>query len=707
VSPVHGALPPRLARTALELFLPRGIRGEAILGDLDEEFQGICRDRTRAEAGAWYRRQALRVIVGYRLLGLLDPSRRGVGGAESGGALQSGYATVLDDARFALRRFAKAPAFTAVAVITIAIGIGANTAVFSVVDAVMLRPLPYPNADRIVQVWQTNPDYRAERSLPYDDFSFNALDYVEYERETRVFDEMGFALRYADEGFGTLDLGDGPPESVGAWGVSSSFFDVLGMPPVLGRAFTAEETAPQGEMRWTPVVILSHDLWMRRFEGDPGVVGREIRFESAPATVVGVLPEGFQFPVLSFMGAVAAPDVDIFVPLYYQALYQPQQPGRFRQFLVTARLREGVSVEEADSDLARVAASLAVAHPETHTGWRPIAKPLREIAGRGFETQLLALMAAVGFVLLIACANVANLLLAQGATRRSEMAVRSAIGGGRRHLVQLLLTESILLASTGGALGVALGQWGTRTLVRLVPADMPGGGDAGLNASVLLFAVGLTLLTGVVFGLLPALRGSMLNLVSDLRGGRGEAGARGEWRLSRVLLAAQVAITVILLVGGGVLGKSFLGLNSQPLGYDPENVLVASLVQGAHHPLRVINPADSAQRQALWQRKYDLLERLSAIPGVVSVAEGHPPLKPRGGYFPVQFTEEGEDRAERDLTELLRHDGHSHRAWRRAPAQGRRERLEALLVGHGLQRSDPPVLQGTGERNVRRTGLAG
>jgi len=633
VSRPEPAAPPALPRRLLALLLPRGIRGEAILGDLEEEFRARAAARSDREARGWYRRQALRVMIGYRLRRLFSaPPPRRYSTLRDPRASSSW--SLLEDVRYGARRLAKTPVFSGIAIGTIAVAVGANTAIFSVLDAVILRPLPYPGADRLVQIWETNPTRVGELGLPYSDLGVNALNYEFYAETARSFDGLAWKTTY-DNGFATVAPEDGgAPESVGAMGVSANFFQLLGAQPVLGRSFLPEERAPVGTMRWTDVAVLSHDLWAGRFGADPDILGKTIRVEAGPTTVVGVLPEGFVFPSLSLRGEVQSLDVDIYFPMYYPAYAQSRAS---HQVSVIGRLRTGVSVEAAQDEMTVLAARLEEEYPETLAGWTAVVTPLRSLLVRDFGAGLTTLMAMVGFVLLIACANVANLLLARGSTRAGEIAVRAAIGGGRRRLAQLLLAEGLVLAALGAGLGALLAMVGTDALVALVPEGVPRASNAGLDARVLTFTAALAAAVTLLVGLAPALRFSTPDLGDTLRRRSGRR-ATGTFGLSRGLVTAQVALTVVLLVGGGLLGKSFVALRNVDRGIDPHGVLRVQLAPGAHHGLRVIQLSDLPGRRARWEDVQRKLRAIQGVPGVTAAAIGEIPIN-EVGYFPMQFTE--------------------------------------------------------------------
>ncbi len=567
-----------------------------------------------------------------------DPS---MGPAGLGSAASHRLSGIFDDVRYAIRRLRKAPLMTAVVVVVAGIGIGATTATFSVLDAVLLRPLPYPDAGQLVQITQkTSPDrLAAGRSLRID-APVNAQDFLVYQAGTSSFSSMAWTGPYEFNRAATVGGGDGPPQTVEAMSVSPSFFTTLGAILPLGRTFLPEEISedqqPGAPMpRWTGVVIISNRLWSGRFGSDPDIIGKSIVFEGGPSTVVGVTAPGFKFPPLSSRGVVIEKDVDVFLPLFYPAFTQPRG---FLQFQVIARMKPGVEVEDAQADVSRIFARMAIEYPESHSGLVPVVTPLHDLLVRDYGLAFFSLMGMVGLVLLVACANIASLVLAQGTRRRAELALRAAIGGGRARLFRLLMAESLILASLGGVLGLLLAHWGTTALIALVPAELTRAADAGLDGRVLTFALVLSLATGILFGLIPALRSSDVDLAHDLKGGSHPGTAAGWSPLGRSLITGQVALTLVLLIGGGLLGKSFLRLRTTDLGYDRENVLTVTIQRGYQDVFSIAQVGwwDPAMRQTRWSASIEIMERIRALPGVRSVASGDIQID-GSGYLPMQF----------------------------------------------------------------------
>ncbi|HEY9432951.1 MAG TPA: ABC transporter permease [Blastocatellia bacterium] len=495
--------------------------------------------------------------------------------------------TFWQDLRYGARMLLKNPSFTLIAVLTLALGIGANTAIFSVVNGVLLKPLPYREPERLIRVF--------ERSRTQPKFPMSGGNFQDYRDQNSTL--SGLALYTRQD----LELSqDDKPERLAALRVSAGFFELLGAQPLLGREFRREDELPDNNQ----VVILSHGLWQRRFNGDPNVVGRVVTLSGQPFTVVGVAPQGLQHVGGDYRSMPHGESVDAWWPVALRP-----QAGRGAHFLnAVGSLKPGVSVAQAEADFNVIAERLAQQFPNSNQGWRIAIQPLREeIAGRA-RTTLLALFGAVFFVLLIACVNVANLLLARATAREREIAVRSAVGAGRRRIVRQLLTESLLLAVVGGAAGILLAQWAIDTLRALGPEQLPRLQAVNIDGGILLFTLGVTLLTGVLFGLAPALQAGQFNLNAFLKeGGRGGGGQRR--RLRDALVITEVALALALLAGAGLLIRSFWKLQQTDPGFNPERVLTASLsLPGARY--------GDAPKVAAFQQL--LLERLAALPGAQS-----------------------------------------------------------------------------------------
>ena len=456
------------------------------------------------------------------------------------------------DLRFAVRALLGRPMFTLVAVLTLALGLGANTAMFSVIRAVLLRPLSYPAPDRLVKIVGFDHKLAIEDNL-------SPADFLDFARETRTLQRTG---AHGWVGFFTVADSTGAPDRIGGVSVTEGFFPTLGARFALGRAFTREEDAPGGPR----AIVLSHGFWQRRFGGDPGVIGRSLLVNARPATVVGVLSDTFRHVEPS-----PEREADAFMP--YQ--FDPAAASRGAHFIrAVGRLTDGVSAEQAGAELSTIAARLETAYPVDNTDQGVSVAPLHQALVASARPALLLLAAAVGFVLLVACANLANLLLAQGASRRVELAIRAAMGAGRRRLIGQLLTESLLLAGLGAAAGVALAVASMRALTLLGAAGVPRAEDIGVDAGVLAFAVAAALLTGLAAGLLPAWQVSGGDLHASVREGtRGQARAALQRPLREMLIAAQVALALVLLAGAGLMLRSLSQLLDVETGFAADRVL--------------------------------------------------------------------------------------------------------------------------------------
>ena len=496
--------------------------------------------------------------------------------------------TLLQDLRYAFRTLARGPGFTAVTVLTLAIGIGANTAVFSVVYNLLFNPLPWAQPGRLVAVWEVGP-------LGNDHTELSPADFHDFRTAARSFDHL------VTHSWWSATLTGGPqPERVQGFLVSPDYFDALGVRPLHGRAFALGEDEPGRN----GVVVLSYGLWQRRFGGDLGILGRAITVDGTTRTVIGVLPPGVTYP---------APG-DIWAPLTADSAIWRNRLGHW--LLVTGRLAPGVSVARAQAELATISGRLRADYPATNTGWGVNVRPLERDVARQVEPLLLILLAGVAFVLLIACVNVANLLLARGTGRRRELAMRATLGAGRIRLMRQLLTESVALALTGGAAGILLAVWGVGLLRGLVPVEqqrfLAGFDRIGMNAPALLFTLATALVTALIFGLLPALRGAAADLHAALQEGERSGGAPTRHRLRRVLVTAEVALALVLLVGAGLMFRSVRHLLDTPPGFDPDSVALS----GVALPPRYATPE---RMVAFYQ---DLVGRLAALPGVSRGAAG-------------------------------------------------------------------------------------
>ncbi len=515
------------------------------------------------------------------------------------------FATSAQDIRYGTRMLRKNPGFTAVAVCTLALGIGANTAIFSVVNAVLLNRLPYADASHLVVLWEQRPELGWYRNV------VSAANFVDWRKQNHVFARMA-AISEA-----RFDLsGTGQPLEVHGERVSADFFPLLGVRAALGRTFTPEEDQAGGRR----VTVLSNQLWKDRFGGDPALVGQEITINRARFLVIGVLPPEFYFPPWDDKAALWVTGLDL------------RNPERtWHAFQAIGRLKNGITLPQAQAEMDTIARRLTNQYPE-QKGWGVQLINLHEQVVGDTRPALLVLLAAVGMVLLIACANLANLQLARVAAREKELAVRMALGGGRHRLIRQLLTECLLVAMMGGGLGVLLAVWGVKLLVALGPQNTPGLGQASVSLGVLAFTLALSILTGIAFGLIPALGISKVGLNHSLKEStRGSTHGVRRKRLGGVLVCAEFALALVLLAGAGLLIRSFVALSSVNLGFDPHQVLsmrIALLGQGYAEQSRQV------------EFFHELLRSVQVLPGVASAAvidgDGLPPLCGSGMDFLIE-----------------------------------------------------------------------
>ncbi|MGI9105207.1 MAG: ABC transporter permease [Pyrinomonadaceae bacterium] len=492
--------------------------------------------------------------------------------------------TLWQDIKYGFRMLLKNPGFTLVTVLALALGIGANTAIFSVVNTVLLSSLPYQNADRIV--------FMGEWSQQVPEMSVSYPNFLDWREQNQVFEQVA-AFRNANY----VLTGVGEPERLDGRQVSHGFFPALGVTPAMGRNFSPEEDKPGA----TPAALISHGFWQRRLGGDASVIGKTLLLNNESFTVVGILPQTFEWQS----------PVDVFAPIGLRG-DQMMERGNHPGIYVLGLLKPNVSVEQARTEMKAIAARLAQQYPESNEGNGAVVDLLQDRAVEDIRPALLILLAAVGFVLLIACANVANLLLARAASRSKEMAIRTALGAGRLRIVRQLLTESLMLSLVGGALGLLFAMWGIDALLSMMPDDVPRllVANIGLDARVLAFTLGVSLLTGVLFGLAPALQASKSNLNESLKdGGRSGSAGASRQHVRNALVVAEVALSLLLLISAGLLIKSFMRLQETELGFDPENVLTLRV------PLPEARYKENAQVENFWN---ELLGRVRALPGVES-----------------------------------------------------------------------------------------
>jgi putative ABC transport system permease protein len=497
----------------------------------------------------------------------------------------------MKDILYAFRQLTKHPTFSLIAILALALGIGANTAIFSVVNAVLLQPLPYRAPNELVWLWGTNP----LNEIPKEAASYP--DFNDWRQQAQSFQTMaGFANTSS-----ILTEEGGEPERLPGAVVLGDFFTVLGVEPALGRKFLPEESE-QGKNR---VVILSQELWQKRFGGDPKIIGRQITVNGNPNTIVGVLPSGFQDPM-----PAARKKVQLWIPLTVSDGMRNSRRGDFLN--VVARLKPGVSLDQARAEMKGIATRLEKQYPDTNTAWGIIVEQLHETLTGDIRPALLLLLGAVAFLLLIACANVANLLLARASSRQREIAIRAALGASRGRVVRQLLTENVILSLGGGMLGLLFAVWGMHALLALSPGNIPRLDSIAINQQVLWFTLGLSLLTGLVFGLVPALTASKPNLNDTLKeGGRSAAEGASGRRLRNAMAVAEIALSLVLLVGAGLLIRSFIHLQEVKPGFNPSHLLSIDLS---------LPSAKYAENQQATQFFDQLLASVSRQPGVHAAA---------------------------------------------------------------------------------------
>src|SRR5882757_6530057 len=493
---------------------------------------------------------------------------------------------LFQDIRFSVRQLRKSLGFTAVAMITLALGIGANTAIFSVVNGVLLRPLGFKDADRLVRVWHVPP----AKSFPgMTTFSVSAANYLDWERQNQVFEGMSI---YSFRGF--ILTGSDKPEQVDACSASSGFFSTLGVQPMLGRVFTSEEDQP-GRSK---LVVLSHRLWQEHFGSNPAIVGQNIMLDGQSYLVSGVMPASFQFPDFAQM----------WTPMAWTDKERAVR-GEHHS-VVVARLKPGVDLKQAQAAMNTISSRLEKQYPEDNKGWGAVVVPLHDDLVSDVRPALLMLLGAVTFVLLIASVNVANLVLAKTFGRQKEIAIRTAMGASSARVFRQVLTESVLLALIGGALGLTFAHAGIRLIMAFLADKVPPTVEVGLDAKVLFFTAAISIATGILAGVLPALRLTRQNISHSLKEGLGRTDSdSGGHRTRGILVVAEVALSLILLVGAGLMIRSFQRLHAVNPGFDSHNVLTMSaMVSRAKFP-------EPSQQAGFFRQ---VLQRVRTLPGVES-----------------------------------------------------------------------------------------
>jgi putative ABC transport system permease protein len=502
--------------------------------------------------------------------------------------------SLLRDLKFSARSLFKRPALTIIAILTLAIGIGANSAIFSFINALLLKPLPFPDPERVVALWEKIPSRGVERN------EVTVADYLDWRSQNKTFEQLGIYRWWS-----TNLTGSDSPERVQGFQVTPNFLDIVGVKPLLGRGFSAEEDQPGKDA----VALLTYSLWQHRFGADPNIVNQTIATNGVTRTVIGVMPPDFNYP----KGA------QIYAPLAITP--EMALSRRDQSYLGIGRLKPGVSLQGAQADMETIASQLEKQYPKSNTGRSVVIYPILEDTVRVYSTALWVMMAAVGFVLLIGCANVANLMLARATRRQREIALRAALGASRFRIIRQLLTESVLLGVAGGSLGILVGYWAVEAIRGANPGEAarfaPGWNHLGINLPVLAFTFLLSVLSGVLFGLAPAWQLSKPDLNSALKEG-GRQGASGSHRLRGLLVVSEVALSLMLLISAGLLIRSFLQLVKTDPGFNSENLMTMSLV------LPAAKYKDEPQRAAFYS---ELVQRVEGLPGVESAAAvNHLPL---------------------------------------------------------------------------------
>ena len=513
--------------------------------------------------------------------------------------------TLWHDLRYGIRVMARRPGFTLVAVITLALGIGANTAIFSVVNGVLLNPMPYRAPDRLVQFWETNP------LKNWTQATVAPANFFDWQKQNQSFEDIAAYIGSDKKGPGLTGLqltGNGEPERVQALFVTGNIFSVLGVDAMLGRTLREEETW-QGKHT---VIVLSYGLWQRRFGGDPNIIGQTIALNGRNREVIGVMSPAFYFP---------SKEVEMWAPMGwdYKQIAEMRRPHFLR---AVGRLKDGVTIDQARAEMTSIAGHLEEQYPVTNTQMGAGLGPLKEWVVSDTRLPLIVFLVAVAFVLLIACANVANLLLSRAATRTREVAIRTALGAPRRRIVKQLLTENLLLATAGGGLGLLLALWCRDLLVMFSPGNIPRLDEARLDGRVLGFSIGITLLTTLLFGLVPALQSSKPDLVATLKEGGQKGGSQGG-RIRNALVVTEVALALALVIGAGLMIRSFIRLQQVDPGFNASNVLMISIdLPGARYP-------EDSQAIAFFEQAE---QRIKALPGVVQAGSTNVAALKGSGY---------------------------------------------------------------------------
>ncbi len=516
--------------------------------------------------------------------------------------------TLLQDLRYGIRMLARNPGFTLVAVLTLALGIGANTAIFSAINALLLNPYPFPQPDRIVSV--------EAQHVSGKNSGTGYRDFLDWREQSVVFMEMAVA----PEPLAFTLTGQGEPQHIIGGLTTYGFLRVLGIQPLMGRFFTAEEDKPQG----APVAVLTYAAWQRRFAGSQDILGRTMTLDDKPVTIIGVLPARFAFPGIRTCE-------------FFASVHEGPGQGRYQhQYAVVARLKPGITVERAQADMSTITKRLEQEYPETNKGWGAKVLPIREALAQVVRKPVLILASSVGFVLLLACLNLAGLLLARASGRGREIAIRASLGATRGRIVRQMLTESVLLGLAGGSLGLVIAQWLMEVLRSAAPEEFALDATLGLNINVLLFSLAISIVTGIVFGMAPGLYASRTDLNTALKGDANAwSGRHSRNRVLSALVAGEIALSLVLLIGGGLLLKSFLVTLHVDTGLRIEHVLTFAL------DLPFSRYSTKARSTAFYQ---ELFDRLRSSPGV-DAAAGVMTLPMTGGMTGGGFAIEGRPKA--------------------------------------------------------------
>jgi putative ABC transport system permease protein len=541
--------------------------------------------------------------------------------------------TLIQDLRYGIRMLIKSPGFTFVAVLVLALGIGANSAIFSVVNAVLLRPLPYEHPERLALVWETNDKIQ----IGFDLLPVSAGSFTDWRNQSQSFDDLSLV-----DGANFNITGSGAPEQISGARVSSSFFKLLGVTPAAGRVFTEDEDRA-GANR---AVIISHSLWQSRWAGDPEIIGKTLALDGASYTIIGVMPKGFNYPKATDLPSYfqLPPRSELWTPM---ALSSQQMTNRGNHnYGVIGRLKPETTIKQAQAEMTAIAENIAQQYPQL-SGWGAKVVSLEEQSVGDIRLILLVLLGAVAFVLLIACANVANLLLARASSRQKEIAIRSALGASRMQIIRQLLTESMLLAVAGGGIGILMAVWGIDALLALSPGNLPRLDEVKVDGAAIGFTFAVSLVTGLIFGLAPAAQVSKTNLSEFLKeGARGSTGGARANRVRSLLVVSEIALSLVLLIGAGLMIRSFARLMNVNPGFNPQNVFTMQIF------LPQSKYSEGRDRAAFFKQ---VINRVEAIPGVETAGaithlplsgmeesgnfsiEGRPSEDPSGGFATVDI----------------------------------------------------------------------